>query len=112
MFLTTKRHFEELNAVKTELSETKVSMVRLQAQLEAEIGRRERAELEFSRLQDDFKGLVALTAGRIPPKLTPQFDKDPWAEDNRLPETFLTPPEEEMYGSEAEAMLPKTESDG
>ena len=79
-----------------------VKIAKLEAQLEAEVNRRERAELELTRLQDDFKGLVALTAGRVPPKISPEFTRDPWAEDGRLPETFLTPPEEEIFGDEPE----------
>ncbi len=83
----------------------KVELSRLTAQLEAEVNRRERAELDLNRLQDDFKGLVALTAGRIPPKMAPEFTKDLWKEDERLPETFLTPGDEEIYGQTAEEQL-------
>jgi hypothetical protein len=83
----------------------KVEIAELKGKLEAEVNRRERAELELNRLQDDFKGLVALTAGRIPPKMAPEFTKDLWAEDQRLPETFLTPADEEIYGQAAEEQL-------
>jgi|SRR5882724_10221487 len=83
----------------------KVEIATLRGQLEAEVNRRERAELELNRLQDDFKGLVALTAGRIPPKMAPEFNKDPWKEDERLPEIFLTPDDTELYGGAAEEAL-------
>lgn len=86
----------------SELIKLHTEIASLKAQIEAEVNRRERAELELTRLQDDFKGLVALTAGRVPPKMAPEFTKDPWAEDARLPETFLTPPEEEIFGGEPE----------
>lgn len=80
----------------------KAEVASLKAQLEAEVNRRERAELDFQRQNEDFKSLVALTAGRVPPKMKPEFDKDPWEEDPRLPETFLTPPDKEIFGEEAE----------
>lgn len=98
MFLTTKKYL-------TEVGDLKVKIAQLEAQLAAEVNRRERAELDFQRLQDDFKGLVALTAGRVPPKMAPEFSKDPWKEDERLPETFLTPDDEEIYGAAAEEAL-------
>ena len=53
--------------------------------------RAEKLELDHARLQDDFKSLVALTAGRIPPKAAPEFDKDIWAEDERQPVVYLSP---------------------
>lgn len=89
-------------AEEAQLVQVRVENATLRAQLDAEVNRRERAELELIRLQDDFKGLVALTAGRIPPKMAPEFTKDLWKEDERLPETFLTPDAAEMYGDEAE----------
>ncbi len=99
MRIITRSEETKLNS---DFVELKVEVVSLKAQLEAEVNRRERAELELNRLQDDFKGLVALTAGRIPPKMAPEFTKDLWKEDERLPETFLTPSDAEMYGEEAE----------
>jgi len=72
-----------------------VEAAQLRVQLSAEVNRRERAELELARLQDDFKGLVALTAGRVPPRMKPEFERDPFAEDPKQLETYLTPSEEE-----------------
>ena len=78
-----------------------VELATLKAQLAAETTRRERAELDLARLNDDFRGLVALTAGRIPPKLAPQFEKDLWAEDTTQPVTFLSPdPDAEAVSGE------------
>ncbi len=74
-----------------EKSDNKILIAKLEAQLAAEVDRRERAELELARLNDDYRGLIALTAGRIPPKLAPEFDKDIFAEDTTQPETFLSP---------------------
>lgn len=89
-------------AEEAQIVQVRVENATLKAQLDAEVNRRERAELELIRLQDDFKGLVSLTAGRIPPKMAPEFTKDLWKEDERLPETFLTPDDAEMYGAEPE----------
>lgn len=78
-----------------------VELVKLRALLDAETSRRERVELDYSRLNDDFRGLIALTAGRVPPKLAPQFDKDIFAEDETQPVTFLSPdPDEQLVSGE------------
>ncbi len=79
-----------------EKSEAKITIAKLEAQLAAEVDRRERAELDLAKLQDDFKGLVAVTSGRIPPRLSPEFDRDIFAEDTSRPETFLTPDPDEV----------------
>jgi hypothetical protein len=73
-----------------------VEIASLKAKLEAETNRRERAELDLERLRQDFNELTRITAGRIPPKLAPEFTKDPWAEDKNQPEIFLTPDPEEI----------------
>ena len=69
----------------------RIRIAELEAQLAAETDRRERAELDLARLSADFKSLVAPTAGRIPPKAAPEFDKDIWAEDERQPVVYLSP---------------------
>ena len=74
----------------------RIRIAELEAQLAAEMDRRERAELDLARLNADFKSLVALTAGRIPPKAAPEFDKDLWAEDKNLPTVFLSPDPDEL----------------
>lgn len=74
----------------------RIRIAELEAQLAAETSRRERVELELARLNDDFRGLIALTAGRVPPKLAPEFDKDIFAEDETKPVTFLSPDPDEV----------------
>lgn len=86
------------------LLELSIRFAKLEAQLEAEVNRRERAELELSRLNDDFRGLIALTAGRIPPKLAPEFDKDLFEEDTRQAVTFLSPDPDD-FGISGEEIL-------
>ena len=93
---------EDLDDLKADLKAAELTVVKLEAQLAAETSRRERVELEHARLNDDFRGLIALTAGRVPPKVAPEFDKDPFAEDTRQPVTFLSPdPDEEFPDAEA-----------
>lgn len=95
-----------------ERSDARVEIAELKAKLAAEESRRERAEVELSRLNDDFRGLVALTAGRIPPKLAPEFDKDLFRDDESRPVTYLSPDpdgvgvdvEEVLRGLEATAL--------
>jgi hypothetical protein len=83
-----------------------IEVAELKAKLSAEENRRERAELELSRLQDDFKGLVHITAGRVPPRLAPDFGgEDPYREDTSLPETFLTPDPELLEMADGEAAV-------
>jgi len=86
------------------LHELEIRFAKLEAQLVAEVDRRERAELDLAKLQDDFKGLVHVTSGRIPPRMAPEFDKDIFAEDTSRPETFLTPDPDEI-GIDIEAIL-------
>ena len=74
----------------------RIRIAELEAQLAAETDRRERAELDLARLSADFKSLVALTAGRIPPKAAPEFDKDPFAEIESQAVTFLSPDPDEL----------------
>lgn len=74
----------------------RIRIVELEAKLDAEVNRRERAELDLARLQDDFKSLVALTAGRVPPRAAPEFDKDPYAEIESQAVTFLSPDPDEL----------------
>ena len=81
----------EYDTLRDALQAHEIELATVKAQLSAETTRREKAELDLERLNDDFRGLVALTAGRIPPKLAPDFEKDPWAEDERQPVTFLSP---------------------
>lgn len=70
------------------------SIAALGAELKGEIARREKAELELERLQMDFRAL-AQKAG--PSRVKAEFDKDPFAEDERLPIVFLSPdPETEL----------------
>lgn len=78
------------------LMEQVAELAKLKAQLAAEENRRERAELELERLRQDFNELTRLTAGRVPPKLAPEFDKDIFREDKTLPEIFLTPDPDEV----------------
>lgn len=76
--------------------------------------RADRAELELDRLRSDFQQLILLTAGRVPPKLSPEFDKDPFAEVDRLVE-YLTPdPEETVMVTDEihEAVSPNDGSEG
>jgi len=78
-------------------ADLEIKVATLVAQLAAEVDRRDRAELELSRLREDFNELVKLTSGRIPPKLAPDFGgKDPFGEDESIPETFLTPDPDEL----------------
>lgn len=79
-----------------EKADSRVRIAELESKLAAETDRRERAELELARLNDDFRGLIALTAGRIPPKLAPEFDKDPFAEIEDQAVTFLSPDPDEV----------------
>lgn len=79
-----------------EKSDHRVRIAQLEAQLASETDRRERAELELARLRDDFKGLVAITAGRVPPKAAPEFDKDLYAEIESQAVTFLSPDPDEL----------------
>lgn len=65
-----------------------------------------RADLE--RLRQDFNELTRITAGRVPPKLSPEFTKDPFQEDRSLPEIFLTPDPDEL-GVSGEAILNEIE---
>ena len=73
-----------------------VELMRLRTTLESETNRRERVELDYARLNDDFRGLIALTAGRVPPKAAPEFDKDIFAEDETQTVTFLSPDPDEL----------------
>ncbi len=70
----------------------------------------QRAEIE--RLRQDFNELSRLTAGRIPPKLAPEFNKDLWAEDKSLPEIFLTPDPDEVGLTVEEAAELMAQTDG
>lgn len=82
---------EEYDELQLDIANFRVEIATLQAKLDAETSRRERLELEHARLNDDFRGLIALTAGRIPPKVSPEFDRDPYAEDTTQAVTFLSP---------------------
>lgn len=57
--------------------------------------RADRAELELDRLRSDYQQLILLTAGRVPPKLAPEFDRDPWREDPKQLVEYLTPDDDE-----------------
>lgn len=96
-----------------ERTDAKVEIAKLEAKLSAEENRRERAELELERLRQDFNELTRLTAGRIPPKLAPEFDKDIFREDKNLPEIFLTPDPDEVGLSVdlAAELMAKTDGD-
>ncbi len=87
---------EELDRITNSILEYNVKIARLEAQLTAEVDRRERAELDLAKLQDDFKGLVHVTSGRGPPRMAPEFDRDIFAEDTSRPETYLTPHPDEV----------------
>lgn len=93
-----------LNRIADEHIELRIKAAKLETALAAEVDRRDRAELDLSRLQDDYKRVISETVGRIPPKLSPEFDKDIFAEDTSRPETFLTPHPDEI-GIDAEAIL-------
>ncbi len=98
---------EELDTLKRlsdRIMEDRVKIARLETQLAAEVDRRERVELDYAKLQDDFKGLVHVTSGRVPPRMSPEFDKDIFAEDTSRPETFLTPDPDEI-GINVEELL-------
>lgn len=80
-----------------ELLEQRVTIATLAAKLEAEQSRRNQAETDYARLQEDFKAL-AVKAGRSRSSVQPFFDKDPFAEDERMPTVFLTPDSHEELG--------------
>lgn len=93
---------DDLDDIKLDLRNAELKVATLEAQLAAETSRRERVELEYARLNDDFRGLIALTAGRVPPKVAPEFDRDPFAEDESRPVTFLSPdPDDDVVDAEA-----------
>lgn len=70
----------------------KVRIAELEAQLAAEEGRRERAELELERVRQDFNTVVAMLGNRANAlQSQPLFDRDPFAEDSTQLDTFLTP---------------------
>lgn len=76
--------------------ELKIEVAALGSQLSALQGRCDRAELELDRTKADFHELVLITAGRVPPRLgQPLLDVDPFAEDEKQLEVFLTPRAEE-----------------
>lgn len=95
---------EDLKDLNESVRAMEVELATVKAQLDSEKSRRERVELEYSRLNDDFRGLIALTAGRVPPKIAPEFDKDLFAEDTRQPVVFLSPDPDEP-GIDGEAIL-------
>lgn len=93
---------EDLEELRIDLRNAELKSATLEVQLAAETSRRERVELEYARLNDDFRGLIALTAGRVPPRVAPEFDRDPFAEDESRAVTFLSPdPDEELVDAEA-----------
>ena len=87
-------------------ADLEIKLAELRTQLSSEVDRRERVELELSRLRDDFTELVRITSGRIPPKLAPDFGgRDPFEDDPKIPEVYLTPdPEEIGFASGEEAV--------
>src|SRR5690348_17480314 len=89
--------FSNTKALKAEISALSNELSALKGQLQSEIARRERAELDLDRQRDDFNALVRLTAGRVPPKQIPEFNKDIWKDDDSLPEVFLSPDEDEFF---------------
>ncbi len=101
---------EDLDELRDEHTAFQIQIAKLEAQLAAETNRRERVELEFARLNDDFRSLVALTAGRVPPKIAPQFDRDPFAEDETQSVTYLSPDPDDV-GFDAAAMLRQLENE-
>lgn len=105
MFVTKKRYFELQFSTERRIWALEGEKKVLETRLELEKSERERLQLEFDRLQEDFKSLVALTAGKVPPKLKPEFDRDPFQEDTRLPEVFLSPGEDEWSGDAASEMM-------
>ena len=89
---------------RTELEKSRIEIAGLQAQLSSIQGRCDRAELELDRTKSDFHELVQITSGRVPPRLgQPLLDDDPFKEDERQIEVFLTPsPNEELGISDKE----------
>lgn len=69
----------------------RVELAAVKAQLAAEEGRRERAELELERVRQDFNTVVAMLGNRANAQTTRAFDKDPFAEDSSQTDTFLSP---------------------
>ena len=82
---------------RTELEKSRIEIAGLQAQLSSIQGRCDRAELELDRTKADFHELVQITAGRVPPRMgSPLMDDDPFKEDIRQVEVFLTPSPDEV----------------
>lgn len=88
----------KLAVAEKELTDERIATASLRAHLEAKTSLVERLELELARLQDDFKGLVAITTGRIPPRLKPEFEKDLFAEQTDQEVVYLSPNTEMELG--------------
>lgn len=69
-----------------------------------------RADLE--RMREDFNELTRITAGRVPPKLSPEFTKDPFQEDRSLPEIYLTPDPDDIDLTVEQAQELMAQTDG
>jgi hypothetical protein len=77
--------------------------------------RSDKLELEKERYRQDFNELVLITAGRVPPRMSSMgLDRDPFAEREDLPETYLTPDPDESGINIEQALkaMSETPADG